>query len=135
MPQTRNMSLHDARDEVLCSPIPYMSREPTICATALQVIQQLLILCQLSVLPWSVLTNPIRSVCSLFLYQILVIVINAGLTAPSAAPKKNRIARKPWYVFGAERHIQTAPQTTLMSVKDLYTFGFELNVHCDTHKL
>jgi len=55
-----------------------------------------------------------RSACSLFLYHMPVMVMNAGLTAPSATPRKNRTARNAGYVFGAARHIQTAPHKTLV---------------------
>lgn len=96
-PQMMNMSRQGASARVEFSPIPYMSRAPITCAIALQVIQQ-----------------PIRNGCSSFLYQRLVMVMNAGDTAPSAAPSRNRTARNCPYVFGAARHIHITPQTIMV---------------------
>lgn len=51
--------------------------------------------------------------CSLFRYQMLDMVTNAGETAPSQNPRRNRTAAKPAYVVGAAKHMHTMPQITL----------------------
>ena len=58
-------------------------------------------------------TYPVRVACSFFWYQIDVMVTNAGETAPSENPSKNRTAAKLAKLCGAARHIHIAPQMML----------------------
>lgn len=54
-----------------------------------------------------------RMGCSSFRYQMLDMVTNAGETAPSQKPSRNRTVANPAYVVGAARHMHTIPQITL----------------------
>lgn len=87
-----------ARARAAFLPMPYMSRQPTTCARPFMVIQQ-----------------PMRVACSRLRYQMLDSVTKAGLTAPSAAPSRKRVAAKPANEVGAARHMQMAPQTMMVA--------------------
>ena len=57
--------------------------------------------------------------CSSFLYQIEVMVMKAGETAPSAKPRKHLTVTKPAKLCGAARHMQIMPQTTIVMPTNL----------------
>lgn len=77
-PQIMNKTRHGAMVRDLFFPMPYISKQPITWAT-----------------PFMVIQRAVRTVCSFLLYQILVMVTNAGETAPSLNPSRNRTAAKP----------------------------------------
>lgn len=118
----RKRILHGARDRDVFLPMPYMSKQPTICATPFMVIQKLMWenwVSNMSTYPMAIQrvfkTYAVRLACSSFLYQTLVMVMKAGETAPSAKPSMNLTAAKPAKLVGAAKHMQTMPQITLYS--------------------
>lgn len=85
-----------------------------------------------------VIQSAVREVCSDLRYQIAVMVIKEGETAPSANPSRKRTAANPAKFWGAARHMQMIPQMNLfLSVLNLWLVSMEYwtdYVHCCTHE-
>lgn len=107
-PQMMNIAFHWAM-AIWSWPMPYIIKAPRTWASPLQLIHRLGIESR-----WSdreevdlgplEISYPMRSGCSLFLYQILVSVTKAGETAPSANPRAKRTPMKDENVVAAARH-------------------------------
>ncbi len=63
-------------------------------------------------IPFIMIQRAIRTVCSFLRYQLLVMVTNAGETAPSLKPRRKRTAAKSAKFVGA-KHVHTIPQMIL----------------------